>query len=221
MALYKTDEADLHQRYALYIEIGLIAALVLLIVAFNVEWREDDEFVIPDQQQEIVEIEEVEQTKQIEVPPPPPRPQIPIEVPDDEVLEDATIDLNAELDLDAAPTAPPPPPEPAEEEQEDAEPEVFVAVEQMPELIGGLQSLQEQIKYPELARKAGVEGMIVVQFVVDKQGNVVEPEVLRGIGAGCDQEAIRVVRQAKFNPGRQRGKPVRVKMSLPIRFSLN
>ncbi len=220
MALYKTDDADLHSRYPLYIEIGLIVALLALIVAFNVEWRANDEFVIPDQEQEVVAIEEVEQTKQIERPPPPPRPQVPVEVPDDEVLEDATIDLNAELDLDAEPTAPPPPPEPAEEEEE-VEPEVFVAVEQMPELIGGIQSLQQKIQYPELARKAGVEGMVVVQFIVDQQGNVTEPTVLRGIGAGCDQEALRVVKEAKFSPGKQRGKPVRVKMSLPIRFSLN
>jgi protein TonB len=221
MALYKTDQADLHGRYPLYIEIGLIVALLVLIVAFNIEWRGSDEFDIPEREQEIVEIEEIEQTKQIEKPPPPPRPQVPVEVPNDEVLDDATIDLDAELDLNAEPTAPPPPPEPVEEEEEETEPEVFVAVEQMPELIGGIRSLQEQIQYPELARKAGVEGMVVVQFIVDQEGNVTEPTVLRGIGAGCDQEALRVVQQAKFEPGRQRGKPVRVKMSLPIRFSLN
>ena len=219
MALRKTDRADLRARYTLYIESGLILALVILIVAFKVEWRAEDNFEIPDQEQEVVEMEQVEQTQQIEKPPPPPRPQVPIEVPNDEVLEDASIDLNAELDLDAAPTAPPPPPEP-EEEEEEPEPEIFVAVEQMPELKGGLAAIQGKIQYPELARKAGVEGMVVVQFVVDEKGNVTSPTVLRGIGAGCDKEAVRVVQEAKFTPGMQRGKPVRVKMSLPIRFTL-
>lgn len=220
MALHKTDEANLRDRYPLYIEIGLVLALLLLVVAFNVEWQTQDDFNIPEQEQEVVEMEQVEQTQQIEKPPPPPEPQVPVEVPNDEVLEDASIDLNAELDMDAGPSNPPPPPEP-EEEEEEPEPEVFVAVEQMPELKGGIQELRSKVEYPEMARKAGVEGQVIVQFIVDEEGNVTQPQVLRGIGAGCDQEALRVVKEAKFTPGKQRGKPVRVKMSLPIRFSLN
>lgn len=220
MALHKAEKADLRKRYLLHIESGLIIALVLLIIAFKIEWQNKQEFTIPSQQQEVVEIEEIEQTQQTEVPPPPPRPQIPVEVPNAEVLEDATVDLNAELDLDAEPAALPPPP-PEEKKEEPAEPEVFIAVEQMPELIGGIGSIQKGIRYPELARKAGVEGMVVVQFVVDEQGNVLTPRIIKGIGAGCDEEALRVVQQAKFTPGQQRGKPVRVKMSLPIRFSLS
>ena len=93
-------------------------------------------------------------------------------------------------------------------------------VENMPELIGGLQSIQNEIKYPAIAQKAGIEGRVFVQFVVDEQGNVVDPVIVRGIGAGCDEEAIRAVRLAKFKPGRQGGKAVRVKMSLPITFKL-
>ncbi|HEX7070747.1 MAG TPA: energy transducer TonB, partial [Rhodothermales bacterium] len=100
------------------------------------------------------------------------------------------------------------------------EPEIFVIVEEMPELIGGLESLQRSINYPEIAKKAGVEGKVFVQFVVDENGNVQDPVVTRGIGAGCDEEALKAVRQAKFKPGKQRGKPVRVKMSLPITFRL-
>jgi protein TonB len=220
MALRKTDKADLRKRYPLYIEVGLVLALLLLVVAVNVEWRSEDDFNIPDQEQEVVEMEQIEQTQQVEKPPPPPEPQVPVEVPNDEVLDDASIDLNAELDMDAAPSSPPPPPEPEEEEEEE-EPEVFVAVENMPELKGGIQALREKVEYPEMARKAGVEGQVIVQFIVDEEGNVTDPQVLRGIGAGCDEEALRVVKEAQFEPGRQRGKPVRVKMSLPIRFSLN
>ena len=75
-------------------------------------------------------------------------------------------------------------------------------------------------KYPEIAKKAGVEGRVYLQFVVDEQGNVHDPIVTRGIGAGCDEEAIRAIREAKFKPGKQRGKAVKVKMSLPITFKL-
>jgi protein TonB len=200
------------------VEIGLVASLLILIAAFRADLRGGDEFEIVMEEQEIVQMEEIKQTKQEVKPPPPPRPPVPIEVPDDEILEDDELNLDASLDINEPITDLPPPP-PAEEEEE-AEPEIFVIVEEMPELIGGLESLQRSINYPEIAKKAGVEGKVFVQFVVDEQGNVQDPVVTRGIGAGCDEEALKAVRQAKFKPGKQRGKPVRVKMSLPITFRL-
>src|SRR5690625_6539257 len=105
----------------------------------------------------------MQQTQQIEQPPPPPRPPVPIEVPNDEILEDDFLDLDATLDL-APPiaAAPPPPPPSAAEEAEAAEPEIFVIVEEMPGLIGGLAAIQGNIRYPEIARTAGVEGRVAV-----------------------------------------------------------
>lgn len=96
----------------------------------------------------------------------------------------------------------------------------FVVVEEMPVLIGGLEGLMREIKYPEMAQRAGIEGRVYVQFVVNEQGDVEDAQVIRGIGGGADEEALRVVRQAKFEPGMQRGKPVRVQFSLPIQFKL-
>jgi len=93
-------------------------------------------------------------------------------------------------------------------------------VEHMPKLKGGLEGIQKNIKYPDMARKAGIEGRVYVQFVVTPEGNVDNAEVVRGIGGGCDKEALRVVRNASFRPGMQRGKPVPVRMSLPIVFQL-
>ncbi len=219
MSLRKTEKADLRRRYPLYIEIGLVITLALLIVAFRVDLSADDSFEVVMQEQEVVQMEEVQQTQQIEKPPPPPRPPVPVEVPDDEILEDDDLDLDASLDIDEPLADLPPPPPPAEKEEE-PEPEIFVIVEDMPQLIGGLGSLQKKIRYPEIAKKAGVEGRVIVQFVVDEQGRVVDPVVVRGIGAGCDEEAVRAVSQARFKPGKQRGKPVKVKMSLPITFKL-
>lgn len=112
---------------------------------------------------------------------------------------------------------PPPPPKQAEEEIED---EIFVVVEQPPVLIGGIAGVQKRIVYPELALKVGIEGRVVVQFVVDREGRVVNPVVMRGIGGGCDEEAIRAVKTAKFQPGMQRGRPVSVRYSLPITFKI-
>lgn len=99
--------------------------------------------------------------------------------------------------------------------------EVFVVVEDAPMLLGGLAELQRRIQYPELAKKAGIEGRVYLQFVVDQEGNVQDAQVIRGIGAGCDEEALRALQTMKFVPGVQRGERVNVKMSLPIVFRLD
>ena len=96
----------------------------------------------------------------------------------------------------------------------------FVVVEEMPQLIGGLQSLATQIRYPEMARRAGIEGRVFIQFIVNEEGEVEHPRVIRGIGGGADEEALRVVSLAEFTPGMQRGRPVRVQYALPIYFRL-
>ena len=220
MALRKTPAVDLKRRYGFFVQVGMIASLLILILAFNANLERGDPSDIEQIQQEVVQMEEILQTKQIQKPPPPPRPPVPIEVPNDEILEDDDLDLDASLDLDAPINVPPPPPPPDEEDEID-EPEIFEIVEQMPELIGGIGGLQAKARYPEIARRANVEGRVIVQFIVDENGNVSEPTILRGIGGGCDQEAIRVITEhAKFIPGRQRGRPVSVKMSLPIIFKL-
>ena len=90
----------------------------------------------------------------------------------------------------------------------------------MPTLVGGLEAIAKQVKYPEIAHKAGVEGRVFVQFVVNEEGSVEDVVVTRGIGAGCDEEAVRVVRNAKFTPGIQEGEPVKVRMTLPVTFKL-
>jgi TonB family protein len=115
-----------------------------------------------------------------------------------------------------AQSPPPPPVHPSLGDEED----YFVVVEEMPELIGGLAQLQTQIRYPEMARRAGIEGRVYVQFIVNEQGDVEKPVVIRGIGGGADEEALRAVSNAKFKPGVQRGQSVRVMYSLPIVFRL-
>jgi len=112
--------------------------------------------------------------------------------------------------------APPRPDQPLNEEED-----YFVVVEEMPELVGGLESIMKEVRYPATARNAGIEGRVFVQFVVNEQGGVEDARVVRGVGGGLDEEALRVVRQAKFKPGMQRGQPVRVQYSLPVMFRLS
>ena len=98
---------------------------------------------------------------------------------------------------------------------------IFICVfDELPELIGGLAALQREIRYPVIAKKAGIEGRVILQFIIDEQGRVTESMVVRGIGGGCDEEALRAFQTMHFRPGKQRGKPVKVKMSLPVTFRL-
>jgi protein TonB len=104
--------------------------------------------------------------------------------------------------------------------EEVEEPTFFVAVEEMPQPIGGLQSIMEKIKYPEIAKRAGVEGKVFVRAFVDENGNVVNAEIIKGIGAGCDEAALDAVIKTKFTPGKQRGKPIKVQITVPVHFKL-
>jgi protein TonB len=91
----------------------------------------------------------------------------------------------------------------------------------MPQLVGGLAGLAEKVRYPDDAKRAGIQGRVFLQFVVERDGSVVNPVVVRGIGAGCDEAALEALRASTFTPGKQRGKNVAVKMSLPVVFRLN
>lgn len=118
------------------------------------------------------------------------------------------------------PPAPAPRPAPVTPPRS-AEPEIFETVEQMPVLQGGLPGLQRRIRYPDLARRMGVEGRVFVQFIVNEDGSVANVRTVRGIGAGCDEAAEAAVRASRFSPGRQRGRLVKVRMTLPVTFRAN
>jgi len=105
-------------------------------------------------------------------------------------------------------------------EDKETAPTYFVAVEEMPEPIGGIKAIQEKITYPEIAKRAGVEGKVYILAFVDENGNVTKAQVLKGIGAGCDEAALDAVLKTKFKPGKQRGTPVHVQVSIPIIFKL-
>lgn len=100
------------------------------------------------------------------------------------------------------------------------EEEYFVTVEDLPEPIGGMAAIQANVIYPEIARRAGIQGTVYVEVFIDENGDVVKAIVKKGIGAGCDESAIAAVEKTKFRPGTQRGKPVKVRLAVPIRFRL-
>ncbi|WP_255233442.1 energy transducer TonB [Aliifodinibius salipaludis] len=215
----KNPKYDLRTYYKLFWEVGLIVSLLIFIGLTKIDFDVKKSEITFKGEQEVIEMEEVVQTQQQDRPPPPPRPQVPVAVPNSEIIEDVEINIDAEIDMDEALDMPPPPQEEEAAEEEEEE-DFFVSVEKMPKMKSSLAELQQNIVYPDRAQKAGIEGRVIVQFIVNEKGEVEDPRVIRGIGGGCDEEAVRVAKLAKFEPGEQRGVPVRVQYSLPIMFML-
>ncbi len=211
---FKKPIADLRATYKRVLEISTIISLSVLIFAFQFFPHLQDKGLALEGPQELFTVEDIQQTKQENRPPPPPKPPIPIEAPSDDVLEDIEIE-DTEIDFEAEIEAPPPPKEEIEEE-----PTYFVAVEEMPGPIGGIKAIQEKIVYPEIAKRAGVEGKVYVLAFVNEKGDVTKAQIIKGIGAGCDEAALNAVLKTRFTPGKQRGKPVKVQVSIPIIFKL-
>ncbi len=223
MEAKKNPKADLTKKTGLFLNIGLVVSLLLVITAF--EWRFYDDGELMDLGQVSDEFEDVMEIPPTEQPPPPPpkiqQPEI-IEVPDEEEIEEEIeVDLDVEIteetvveDIVFD--------EPVEEEVAE---EIFTIVEDQPAPKGGMAAFYEyvgkKLKYPAQARRMGIEGKVFVEFVVDKDGTITNVKAIKGIGAGCDEEAIRVIQASpKWNPGKQRGRPVKVRMILPITFKL-
>lgn len=103
----------------------------------------------------------------------------------------------------------------------DGEDDVLTFAEEMPEIVGGIEELYKHLRYPRQAVDTGTEGRVVVQFIIDEEGQVHDPEILRDIGSGCGHAAVEAVKEIEFTPAKQNGRPVRIRYSLPISFRLN
>ena len=229
MKAKKNPNVSLEQRKGSYFAVGLLFTLAAIFCMF--EYRSYDEQIIESLKGVKINMieEEVIPVSQITPPPPPPPPQATsqIEIVADEVIiedeleiDDMEVDVDTEIDYviaDFSADAP--------EEEEVIEEEIFTIVEKMPEFPGGIEALfsylGNTLKYPAMAKDAKIQGKVYVTFVVDRDGSIANVKVLRGIGGGCDEEAIKVVKgMPRWEPGRQRNKAVRVQYNLPINFIL-
>ena len=223
MELKKNPNVDLSKKTGLFLNIGFVVSLLLVIVAF--EWKSYDRGDLLDLGQINDDFEEMTEVPLTQQPPPPPpkikQPEI-IEVPDEEEIEEEIeVDLDVEITEDTE-IADIVFEEPVEEEETD---EIFQIVENPATFKGGIaafyQYVQKNMRYPSQAQRMGLEGKVFVEFVVGKDGKITDVKVLRGIGAGCDEEAIKVLKNSPaWSAGRQRGRPVRQRMVLPITFKL-
>lgn len=228
--LKKNPTYDIEKYNPLFFSIGLVVSLILVIIAF--EWKSSDQDIELDLINDSASFEEVLDIPISRQEPPPPQHTSKsvsiVEVPDvEEIIEEIKLTLDIEMtevtemaeyeemeniELDV------------ELEEEEVE-EIFLIVEEQPKPIGGYEAyyqfIYDEIKYPTFALRARVEGRVFIQFIVEKDGSLTDFIIVSGIGAGCDEETIRVLKLApRWNPGKQRGKHVRVRMILPVIFRI-
>ena len=227
MEVKKSPKADLEGKKTTGLLIGYVLILAVMFVAF--EWTDRDKqvttetgIVEPIFEEEMIPITEQEEQKQ--APPPPEAPKV------EEVLQIAENDANVEestiqsseennqaVEIKYVPVE--------VEEEEPEEQQIFQVVEEMPEFPGGmaecLKFIGKNVKYPTIAQENGVQGRVIIQFVVNQDGSIVDPVVMRSVDPYLDKEALRVIKMMpKWKPGKQRGKAVRVKYTVPVTFKL-
>jgi protein TonB len=220
----KNPEADLSKKRFLFFNVGLVVALMASIFAFSFKTTYDTKVIdLLDTLSRGDNPVYIPITNPI--PPPPPRviqAKLVVVANTEEIKDQPDVDLEPDPEvLEIKPFIAVNP----EVIREDPD-EIFIAVEQSAAPEGGLDEfyrfISSKIKYPARASRMGIEGRVYVEFVVEKDGTLTDIKTTAGIGAGCDEEALRVVSMApKWNPGKQRGKPVRQRMTIPINFRLN
>ncbi len=207
--IYKNPDVDLKIRYRKYLEAGLVVSMMIVIVAFYSFKKFENSQTIEKKADVKIETIEIPPTEQIHRPPPPAKPAIPVASEDEDIPDELTIE-STEIDF-SKPIEEAPPPPPAEEE----EPVVpFAALSDKPEVIRKVDPV-----YPELARKAGIEGMVVVKVLISTKGDVEKVEVIKSHPM-LDEAAIAAAKQFKFKPGKQRDRFVKVWMTIPFTFRL-
>lgn len=228
MEAKKSPKADLENKKTLFLQIGLVIALVLCLLAFNWTTGQRDDSVFDNMTEQAIEEEQIPVTE--EIPPeqaPPPDVTVTdlfeivqddvvlttdVSFDDDETTEDKVVEIYAPVSLQA--------------EEEATEEEVFVIVEDMPKFKGGdinkfREWVQKRVRYPEIAAENSIQGRVYVTFVVETSGLVSNVSVTRSVDALLDNAAKEAVEASpKWEPGMQRGRPVRVRYSIPIIFQL-
>lgn len=226
MEAKKSKSADLESKKGIFLEVGLIVALGLSLAAF--EWKSPVKKIEITQSWNPVIEDVIIKNPVIENKKPLPQPVL---VPVIRIVDNNTevmnnLEINADIKPDEiAPVYSAPATVDLEEEKSVDNDETFMVVEKMPEFPGGISALQaflaKNIQFPAAAAETDVQGTVYVYFVVEKDGSISNIRILRGIGAGCDEEAERVISMLpKWKPGEQRGKPVKVSYNIPVIFKL-
>jgi periplasmic protein TonB len=224
----KSDNADLEGKKILFFQIGIVATLALLLIAFEWTTREVSTKNLGELLDVVVEEVIIPVTRPeelIEPPPPPPQPSELLNIVDDEVdiifelhIEDVQATSNTRIEFTQFNL-------PSEEVSD--EPIMFFLIEDKPKFMGGGEDafrkwVLSNVSYPQIAAENGIQGTVHLKFVINKDGSVSDIVLVRGVDQSLDREAIRVVSSSpRWEPGKQRGNPVRVAFSFPLTFKLN
>ncbi len=228
MEAKKTKKADLESKKTLFFQAGLATVLALLLIAFEWTTREVNTSSLGELQEIVTEEEIIPITRPEEIlpPPPPPPPMVSeafdiveddVEIDDELFIEDAEARADTRIDFTHIII---------QAEEEEAEDDVFIMVEDMPDFQGGGQEafrrwIMSNLKYPQIAAENGIQGTVLIRFIVNTDGSVSDVTVFRGVDRSLDNEAMRVISSSpRWTPGRQRGRPVRVAFHFPVRFQL-
>ncbi len=223
MEVKKSEKADLTKKSSFFFSIGLTITMALVLMAF--EWTDSEEGALDLVGKKTDAFEETMEVPPTEQPPPPApviqQPQV-VEVPDEEEIKD---DIKVNLDVEVTDETKVEEIVVQAEQPKEETDEIFTVVEESATPKGGMQAFYkfvgEKIKYPAQARRMGIEGRVFVEFVINKDGSLSDVRAIKGIGAGCDEEAVRIVQSSPaWNPGKQRGKAVKQRYTLPIIFKL-
>ena len=219
----KLSKADLEKKKGMFFQIGLVIILAIVLIAFEWTSSNSDSSTLGELGDMVVEEEIIPITRQEEIKPPPPPPQVTevlniveddVELEEELEMEDTEADENTEIEITDI-----------EDDEETDEIFNFYVLEDKPVFPGGeaalLKYIAKNTRYPEIAKENGITGRVFVQFVINKKGEVVNVEVIRGVDPYLDAEALRVVKSLpNWAPGKQRGKPVKVSFQVPINFKL-
>ena len=220
------------RQYRLHLQIGTALSLGLVLLAFSVPAAPEAHARVRYADPLPPILLDVPQSNVTPPPPPPPLAPPPEEVSNEAEIENEIVqgfefslgDTTVPAGPPEAPLPPPLAPKPVHEpppvdDVADAEDVLdFVPIEDQPVLIGGIDGLQRRVTYPEVARKVGAQGTVHVRFVVDENGRVVDPQILRSPHPALSEAALTAITESRFEPGRQRGRAVKVRLTLPVRF---
>lgn len=228
METKKSPKADLENKKSIFMQIGLVAALALVLIAF--EWnssdgKSSDQYALNEEsvEEEIMPIT-TQEVKPVLPPPPPPQVMDVLNIVEDNanvddelVLADTESDQNTQVEYVA--------PVEVEKEEEVEEATVFFIVEEMPQFPGGPAELNkyiaQSVKYPVIAQENGIQGRVYISFVVNSKGKIENVKVARGVDSSLDKEAVRVVESMPdWKPGKQGNKAVKVSFTIPVNFVL-
>jgi protein TonB len=225
LEIKKNPLVDLNKKRGLIFSISLVITLSMMLYAF--EWKQYETSVVELTSKQTNVFEAMIEVPPTNIPPPPEiviqQPQL-VAVPDEEEIENDikfVFDIEVTEDTKVEEYKPIEIPKVIEEESD----EIFLVVEENAQPNGGMAEFYkyvgENVKYPAQARRLRVEGKVFVEFIVGKDGKIFNAITVKGIGAGCDEEAVRIIMSAPpWNPAKQRGKPVKQRMVLPITFRL-